>query len=198
MCTTVQFHSALYCLLILTPPRFYIRLVLITLCFLFCLPTRTLCCQFLLHYMLALSRWQRSHVTVVACMGASPGQLPYHPLSPSPSTHNRYCSVVLINALLQATVVDVPSGRFAQRQWWEVFSPGTSEQTLQDIACKIMSVSDKSHNSGSNYSFFCIQLSQSIERWGKRSSETSSETLQQLISCQLWYYRRVSSITFRP
>ena len=38
--------------------------------------------------------------------------------------------------------LDVPGGRFTQKQWWEVFSPGTSEQTLQDIACKIMSVSD--------------------------------------------------------
>ena len=51
---------------------------------------------------------------------------------------------------LHCCKLEVPGGRFAQRQWWEVFSPGTSEQTLQDIACKIMSVSDKSQDSGSN------------------------------------------------
>ena len=33
-------------------------------------------------------------------------------------------------------------GREEEREWWEVFSPGTSEQVLQDIASQVMAVYD--------------------------------------------------------
>ena len=109
-------------------------------------------CQFLLHYLLALSRWvnegvwQRSHVTVVAWA------LLQDSFHTTLSLH--HCPHTIATAVLYLSLhcckLEVPGGRFAQRQWWEVFSPGTSEQTLQDIACKIMSVSDMSQDSGSN------------------------------------------------
>ena len=130
----------------------YTIVLIITVSFLSCLPTRALCCQFLLHYMLALSRWvseevwQRSHVTVVA-WGLL--QDSFHTtLSLHHPPHTIATAVLYLS--MHCCKLDVPGGRFAQRQWWEVFSPGTSEQTLQDIACKIMSVSDKSQDSGSN------------------------------------------------
>ena len=117
-----------------------------------CLPTYALQCQFLLHYLLALSRWvnegvwQRSHMTMVAWALL---QDSFHTtLSLHHPPHTIATAVLYLS--LHCCKLEVPGGRFAQRQWWEVFSPGTSEQTLQDIACKIMSVSDKSQDSGSN------------------------------------------------
>ena len=117
-----------------------------------CLPTYTLRCQLLLHYLMALSRWvnegvwQRSHVTVVAWA------LLQDSFHTTLSLHHRPHTIAtaVLYLSLHCCKLEVSGGRFAQRQWWEVFSPETSEQTLQDIACKIMSVSDMSQDSGSN------------------------------------------------
>ena len=32
----------------------------------------------------------------------------------------------------------IPASDVAKKQWWEVFSPGYSEEKLQDIACQLM------------------------------------------------------------
>ena len=44
--------------------------------------------------------------------------------------------------------LEVPGSRAADRKWWEVFSPGTSEQELRDIAENIMQVHELKSASG--------------------------------------------------
>lgn len=100
--------------------------------------------QYLLHHLLALSRWiderawHRSHVTQVAWALL---QDSYHTTLCLRHQPNLLATAVLYLAL-HCCKLEVPGTAAAQRQWWEVFSPGVDEKDLQAIAKDIMAVHD--------------------------------------------------------
>lgn len=103
--------------------------------------------QYLLHYLLALSKWidestlQKSHVTTVAWALL---QDSYHTtlcLRHPPSV----IATAVAYLALHCCKLEVPGsggGGGGRRKWWEVCSPESSEETLQEIASEIMAVYD--------------------------------------------------------
>ena len=104
----------------------------------------TVVLQYLLHYLLALSRWidkevwQTSHVTKIAW---SLLQDSFHTTLCLHHSPTAIATTVLYLAL-HCCKVEVPGCWTTQRQWWEVFSHNITEQELQDIATDIMAVYD--------------------------------------------------------
>lgn len=98
--------------------------------------------QYLLHHLLALSRWidervwLRSHVTTVAWALL---QDSYHTTLCLRHPPNLLATAVLYLAL-HCCKLEVPGA--SQRQWWDVFCPHVEEKELQAIAKDIMAVHD--------------------------------------------------------
>ena len=104
--------------------------------------------QYLLHHLLALSRWtdervwHRSHVTAVAWALL---QDSYHTSLCLRHQPNLVATAVLYLAL-HCCKVEVPGSKTAERQWWQVFYPDTEEKELQAIAKDIMAFCDTASN----------------------------------------------------
>ena len=56
--------------------------------------------------------------------------------------HPTVIATAVLYLALHCCKLEVLGSRAADRSWWEVFSPGTSEEDLQNIAEKIMEVND--------------------------------------------------------
>lgn len=104
--------------------------------------------QYLLHHLLALSRWidervwLRSHVTTVAWALL---QDSYHTTLCLRHPPNLLATSILYLAL-HCCKLEIP-GASRRRQWWDVFCPRVEEKDLQAIAKDIMAVYDRTASS---------------------------------------------------
>ena len=103
--------------------------------------------QYLLHYLLALSRWvdedvwSKSHVTRVAWALL---QDSFH-TSLSLREPPHVVAAAVLYLAVHCCKLSIPGSDSAQHAWWEVFSPGCSEARLQGIAEEVMEYISKTN-----------------------------------------------------
>lgn len=96
--------------------------------------------QYMLHYLLALSRWvdeeawEKSHVTRVAWALL---QDSFHTTLSLRKPPHAIATAVLYLAV-QCCNLSIPGADKAKWRWWEVFGDGTTETELQEIAQEVM------------------------------------------------------------
>lgn len=97
--------------------------------------------QYLLHYLLALSRWveeevwHKSHVTKLSWALL---QDSFHTTLSQRESPEVVATGVLYLAV-QCCKLAIPGSEEAERQWWEVLCPDCSEERLEEVATEIMS-----------------------------------------------------------
>ena len=102
--------------------------------------SQSLVSQYLLHFLLALSRWvdeevwHKSHVTKLSWALLQDSFHTSLCLRESPEV----VATAVLYLAVQCCKLTVPCSEEAKRQWWEVFSPHCSEEKLQQIATDIM------------------------------------------------------------
>ena len=134
--------------------------------------------QYLLHHLLALSRWidervwHRSHVTAVAWALL---QDSYHTPLCLRCQPNLVATAVLY-LTLNCCKVEIPGSRKAERQWWQVLCPSAEEKDLQAIAKDIMAVIDAAAGSSPKEDSNTTSCTPSRSTGNDSSSDKPSES----------------------